>query len=357
MRFLILQDHLRRGGTEKQSLFAAQTLQNAGHHARILTFRPGGELEAAAKSPKLLLAPLQPFNSHIDEWTPALLSRISDFAPDLIMPMGKVANLKSLQIRKAFPSIPIINTLRTGKTLSHKLQECYSKATHIIVNSHDAATRLKNLQLDQAQIHVLYNACLCMPETLPEEPSPSPFHLISLAMLRPEKNHTALLDVVGQLPEEIPWKLTFAGSGSCLSQLRKKAERFALSDRVEFPGAISDIHSLLTSAHLCLSTSLCESLPNALVEAQAHGVPVVAYDANGVKETFLPGQSGTLIPPGETTAMSFAIEALLRDHKRRQTYRQAAHKYATSQFDPTQQAQHFLDIINDIATALPHSSK
>jgi len=351
MRLLILQDHLRRGGTENQSLFAARSLQDAGHDARILAFRPGGELEPSAQSKQLLLRSLQAFNSHIDEWTPGLITTIQDFAPDLILAMGKVANLKTRKLRKAFPSTPIINTLRTGKPLSRKLQDCYLRATHVLVNSRDAASRLIALGLNASDIHVIYNACLSMPETLPEEASSPPFHLLSLAMLRPEKNHTAMLDVVARLPKDIPWKLTFAGSGSCLGKLRKKTANLGLSDRVEFPGSIADVSSLLTSTHLCLSTSLCESLPNALVEAQAHGVPVVAYDANGIGETFIPGESGILIPPGESTAMTHAIETLLRDHSRRLSFRKRAHTHAASQFSPDQQAERFLSIIGKIASS------
>jgi predicted ABC-type transport system involved in lysophospholipase L1 biosynthesis ATPase subunit len=45
MKILIIQDHLRSGGTERQSVLLANAFAAAGHPATLLTFRPGGPLE------------------------------------------------------------------------------------------------------------------------------------------------------------------------------------------------------------------------------------------------------------------------------------------------------------------------
>jgi len=345
MRLLILQDHLRRGGTERQSLFAAQTARKAGHEVLLLVHRPGGELTQEAVNKQIPIKNLQPFNSCIDEWSPGLERAIRSFNPDKLLAMGKVANLNTARVRKSFPDLSIINSLRTGKDLSEKLKAIYRKSGNIIVNSRDASQRLQALGIPESRIRLLYNACLAQRNHALQEPISPPFHLVCLAMLRPEKNHTELLEILAQLPPKPYWECTIAGSGNCLDSLEKQALKLGIADRIDFAGTVHNINSLLASAHLCLSTSQRESLPNALIEAQAHGVPVAAYDVNGVKETFIDGSSGSLIPNGDQSAMVNAIHSLLNNKEKRLSYRQAAKEFAREQFNPDIQAQRFLQIM------------
>jgi hypothetical protein len=92
MRILVVQDQLRVGGTEKQSLFLARNFQEAGHEVVLLTFRPRGHLATAANLAGLQVEVLQGFDSGISLWAPGLMRRIRQVDPDVILCMGRTAN-------------------------------------------------------------------------------------------------------------------------------------------------------------------------------------------------------------------------------------------------------------------------
>jgi glycosyltransferase involved in cell wall biosynthesis len=64
---------------------------------------------------------------------------------------------------------------------------------------------------------------------------------------------------------------------------------------------------------IVLSTSNVEGLPNVPIEAQSLGIPVVATDAGGTRETFIDGETGYLCPVGEAEALVAAAERVLGD--------------------------------------------
>jgi hypothetical protein len=91
MRLLVLQDHLRSGGTERQSILLANAFAAAGHAATLLTFRPGGAL-AGTVSPAVERASLQPRDLGLDWFAPGLRRQVRARRPDLILLMGRMAN-------------------------------------------------------------------------------------------------------------------------------------------------------------------------------------------------------------------------------------------------------------------------
>ena len=70
MKILLLQDHLRSGGTERQSILLARAFAAAGHAAVLLTFRPGGAL--AGELAGVTHRPLTRRDLHLDWFAPGL---------------------------------------------------------------------------------------------------------------------------------------------------------------------------------------------------------------------------------------------------------------------------------------------
>jgi glycosyltransferase involved in cell wall biosynthesis len=60
-------------------------------------------------------------------------------------------------------------------------------------------------------------------------------------------------------------------------------------------------------------SSRTEGLPNAVIEAQAAGVPVVAFDVGGVAETMIPGETGLLVKDLTAGALAAAVLGALAD--------------------------------------------
>ncbi len=89
---------------------------------------------------------------------------------------------------------------------------------------------------------------------------------------------------------------------------RHRLEQLYAGPRVEFLGRVSDAElSRRYASCLALIVPNIEEFGIAAVEAQAAGRPVVAIDAGGVRETVVPGRTGVLVPPGESSALAEAL--------------------------------------------------
>ena len=107
--------------------------------------------------------------------------------------------------------------------------------------------------------------------------------------------------------------LLFVGEGPDRQLLIDQAQDFGLNSKVTFLAFQKDIPKLLPALDLFVSASLHEGMPNAILEAMAAGLPVVATDVGGTPEVVQDGQTGFLVPPGEYEALAISICKLLED--------------------------------------------
>jgi glycosyltransferase involved in cell wall biosynthesis len=109
--------------------------------------------------------------------------------------------------------------------------------------------------------------------------------------------------------------------------LRTKAADLGLDKRVTWHGAQPHraVIAALDASDLFVLPSVVgndgdrDGIPNALLEAQARGVAVVASRVGGIDEAVADGCTGRLVAPGHAEALSQALAALIRDPKARAT--------------------------------------
>src|SRR4051812_31157476 len=106
MKILVLQDRLRSGGTERQSVLLANAFASAGHATALTTFRPGGVLDGTV-APDVRRRALQPFDLHLDWFAPSLRDHVADVSPDVILCMGRMANCYAGQLQRQFPQVAV----------------------------------------------------------------------------------------------------------------------------------------------------------------------------------------------------------------------------------------------------------
>lgn len=110
--------------------------------------------------------------------------------------------------------------------------------------------------------------------------------------------------------------LLLVGAGPLESDLQQEAERLAISSRVHFAGWRDDVPRLLRASDLFVLPSQWEGMPNALLEAMAAGVPVVAADVEGVRELLADAGAQQIAPRGDLAAFCDRVIALLSDRPR-----------------------------------------
>ena len=351
MKILIVQDYLRSGGTERQSILLAGAFAAAGHATALLTFRPGGPL-AGTVAPNVTRAALQPFDVGLDWFAPGLVSAARRAAPDVALCMGRMANCHAHALERVCPTLA---TMRTGKALPWLFRKSLRRVRHIVANSRDARdTLVRDHGIPAQKISVIYNSlvfpaesALARDETLRTQhgAGATTTVLLCVAMFRPEKNQRELIAIVEDLPGSLDWQLWLAGDGPARAECERLVAARNLGSRVKFLGFQRDPSALYRAADIAVHASFSESLSNFLIEAQAHGLPAVAYEAQGIQECFMPGRTGWSVAQNDRAGFRAILARRMQDSPNdRKAAAANARAFARERFDPARQVMAYLQL-------------
>ena len=358
MKILVVQDYLRSGGTERQSVLLANAFAAAGHETCLLTFRPGGPLAGTVNS-AVKHQTLQPFDLGLDWFAPGLSVAVHRAQPDIVVCMGRMANCYAGRLQRQFPRAAVVATMRTGKILPWLFRQSLHRARHVVANSREArATLITKHFIPADKISVIYNSLLFAPETAlwRNETLRSRYGagsatkvLLCVAMFRREKNQRELIEIVGGLPEQLDWQLWLAGDGPERAACEQLVAMQNLGARVKFLGFNANPSPLYCAGDIAVHASWSEALSNFLIEAQAHGLLAVAYEAQGIRECFLPGRTGWAIPRGDRSAFRGTLTRRMSEPAVSHAERSAdARNYARSTFDRERQIAAYLELFQKL---------
>ncbi len=140
--------------------------------------------------------------------------------------------------------------------------------------------------------------------------------IVSVGRMDANKNHEMQLRAFARLKDKYPeYTLVIYGDGELRSYIEETAEELGIAKRVFLPGVVQDVAERIGQASLFLLTSYSEGVSNALIEALALGLPVIATDvpSGGTEELMKDGVNGLIIPAGEQAALTRAMDRLLGD--------------------------------------------
>jgi len=153
----------------------------------------------------------------------------------------------------------------------------------------------------------------------------------------PEKGITDVLEtarLVTQQNRNVQFVLV--GDGAYLEQYMKDAAAMGIEDRVTWTGMVRDPfgEGVFAAADVICQFSRWEEVFGWMIaEGMAHGKPVVATRVGGIPELITDGQTGYLVPRGDTKAMSEKLLVLLADPVMRARMGEAGRAVVAEKFD------------------------
>ncbi|MEK6258961.1 MAG: glycosyltransferase [Planctomycetota bacterium] len=192
----------------------------------------------------------------------------------------------------------------------------FSSASIVLANSEGLRRRLVEFHsLPESHVRTHYNLVdferldNLSAEFVPDVPR-DPFLIVTGGRLDPLKGQRFLLDAVRILVNERgrSVRLVVLGQGPLRNELLQFIRLHKLDSHVTLAGFVPNPQPWYRHARLFVLPSLCEGLPNALLEAVACGTPVLATDSpGGTSEILDGGRCGRLVPPGDGTVLANAI--------------------------------------------------
>ena len=118
-----------------------------------------------------------------------------------------------------------------------------------------------------------------------------------------------------------------------LRELKRLRAELGLDDYVTFLGSRLDMEAIYADLDLYVQSSHSEGMPTAILEAMAHGLPVVTTSVGGCGEAVVDGDTGLVTDPGDANALSAAMLRLMEDATMRAHMGAAGRRRASAHFN------------------------
>lgn len=174
-------------------------------------------------------------------------------------------------------------------------------------------------RIDSSRVQTIYNGVNLADWNTASRPAKTARELLvtTIGNIRRVKGHDILIKAAALIVPRFP-TVSFTIAGDVLEadyflELQTLVRDLNLSDHFHFVGGITNLGEHLSMADIFVLPSRSEGFSNAIVEAMAAGLPVVATSVGGNGEAVKDGVTGILVPPEDPAALSAAITRLLSD--------------------------------------------
>ncbi len=202
----------------------------------------------------------------------------------------------------------------------------YRQADIIFATSHFTRNELEDIVgVDKNRIHVCYLGVDSNFTTIPKNRPDEINRFVFVGRIRASKGILDAFEALGKLTKNgmTNWSFRIVGGAGeyGMGLARNAAEQHGIADKVIFCGEKNDeeLRRELEQAHIGIMPSHAESFGLAIAEAQAAGLPVIAYEVAAVPEVVENGVTGWLAPFGQVDDLARCIKTAVDNPQ--ETYR------------------------------------
>ncbi|HBN21863.1 MAG TPA: hypothetical protein DD412_01320 [Holosporales bacterium] len=323
MKILFVISSLEAGGAERVlTQLATHWADDKGHEVHIVIFRPQGTDSFYPLSSKVklhTLGDLKRNGASFLSWGKRFMSSlwglrlfIKKLNPDHVVSFVNVINIVTLLTTLGLKKPLIIservdpryhNITLLGNFLRRIL---YPLATKLIVQGDYIASYFPYLK---GRVFIIPNP-VSVPSSISSKKETK--RLIHVGRLTPQKGQDILLKAFAKALKSAPnWHLDLYGQGAEKENLESLTKELGLQNNVTFQGVTKNIQEKVSEASVFCFPSRFEGFPNALSEAMALGLPVVASDCGGNLELVQHEENGLICPIDDVDAFAKALARLM----------------------------------------------
>lgn len=156
----------------------------------------------------------------------------------------------------------------------------------------------------------------------------------SMGRFVPKKGFEVYIDALAILQKRgVAFAAVLGGEGDLADGLREHSAKKGLAGLLRFTGWVEDKAAFFSSIDIFCLPSLHEPFGIVLLEAFAHGVPVVSSDSEGPSDIIAPGVDALLVKKGDAQSLADALEKMLTDPERAQIMAQNAYQKVVAKYD------------------------
>jgi glycosyltransferase involved in cell wall biosynthesis len=144
-------------------------------------------------------------------------------------------------------------------------------------------------------------------------------------------------------------RFVVVGEGPLRKALTELIDLNGLDGRVTLHGAEADARRILPALDAFVQSSDSEGLPNVVLEAAAAGLPIVATDAGGTREIVVDGETGLLVPVGDSERLAQAITRLVTNADERLAMGMRARDRTLREFSVDRLVSDWASLYNELA--------
>ena len=236
---------------------------------------------------------------------------------------GLRASLCLRLLKSLMPGVQLVHGIRTNPASNSRLDQFFrfvekwlnAQVDLYITNSKIAATTLvEQCGISSNKVHVIYNGFVRKQINLIPIVR-RPLHVLTVANLIYSKGHLEYLSVIKEVHRVIPnARFIFIGRDEMNGKVHQAISAAGMAGYVSCEGFQTDVSNYFANARVCvLPSSKQEGSPTTVLEAMSYGVPIVAYNIDGLPELVRHEQDGLLVPVADKKQFTNSIIKLLTE--------------------------------------------
>ena len=279
--------------------------------------------------------------------------------PDLIYTWGNLESIYILLLNP-FHKFKFVNgSIRHGirsKNLSHYFRTLILHLSNFIVANSNAGLKANNL----IRGGVLYNGIdnrfirrLSKEEKIKKRNTlldidPTSTLLISVANLVPYKDYETILRALKELREEkYRFSYLILGDGPLRESLEQRIREYDLTNNLSILGTVQNVPEYLQLSDIFIHSSKGEGCSNAILEAMAAGLPIIASNTGGTPE-IVNGNNGFLFEYGNFTRLKALIKFLFQNPETIEKLGKSSLEQVEKKFTIHNMMKNYYQILDDI---------